>query len=465
MPFCSSLAFFAAFALADWNYYGESWRWRINEQNTGLVGDLAPDCLIDRCSFRDLSADEGGAIRVNSYGDFRVQFCIFLRCHASSTGGAVWGDTRWIDLLSSCAVDCSSEMHGGVVYGQPEDDANSDIADDSFVSATTNNDGTLFFTEPHNFRLKRLNFTACRAGNTGSAFKVETESARLSVEYLLLLHLTGDTGIDSYCKTLPTVNHCNIYENSVNAEWGVLYCHKYGMNVESCIFFGNSRDIRMKETPSSEDRFRLRNCVFSGAFPPESEWVTLAEGNFDFSETASFVIVGVPAEPYCPTNSPTGSIRRSPFATPSADFVASFPFQDRRALFPAVVPIPSVPARPHLRSHFAIRAALAAAAPSLPLVFPLRAPSFRSNSDPTNAPLNPSLTPASSSTSPISLAPLAAGPTDGAATSAATAGLNGGADLERARSLSRCNRSIPACPSVPATPPTPDSRPRATVCD
>jgi hypothetical protein len=82
----------------------------------------------------------------------------------------------------------------------------------------------------------RDNFTACMAVNSGSSFHVYNEDSEWSVSYLTLVSLTGDTGIESNCKSLSTLDFCDIYNNTLDEDWGVLYSTELGWRVMNMIF-------------------------------------------------------------------------------------------------------------------------------------------------------------------------------------------------------------------------------------
>jgi hypothetical protein len=168
-----------------------------------------------------------------------------------------------------------------------------------------------------------VNFTSCCAFNSGSAFTVYDDVESFSANDLILCSLTGDTGIDSYCETLPTVDHCNFYNNKLLNNHAVLYGHNYGMKIDNCIFDSNSRDVRMSDIESSGNRFQIKNSVFSGTLPTESKWRSLGANNYVETVTALWVIIRGPERTDWRTNSPTATSTHSPTGIPSQLFNAS----------------------------------------------------------------------------------------------------------------------------------------------
>jgi hypothetical protein len=284
------------------------------------------DVVANGCSFIDLyhsdvdsDNGEGGAIWCYTHGSVEIEASLFKNCGAVNRGGAISADSEWFNMRRSCAVYCyttAAGAEGGAIWMEPDDEV-SDFSEDSFLFTNIeggNSNGTIFYTEntgnifeAPDVQISKVNFTSCRASNGGSAFTVAKSISKWAASYLVLRYLTGATGIHALTTSLKGVDHCNFYDNPLSADGGVLYGESCGMTVDSCIFKNNSRDIVMKENPSSSSKFRLTNCVFSGSFP-ETNWVSRS-GCFQGSVTASFVITGWSE---CPTYPATISFSPSP---------------------------------------------------------------------------------------------------------------------------------------------------------
>jgi hypothetical protein len=113
-------------------------------------------------------------------------------------------------------------------------------------------------------------------------------------------------------ESLESVSFCTFYNNlELDDDWGVLCSKTHGMKVESCVFSGNSADIRIDDL---EEPFQFSNCVFSGAFP-SSGWAGTVNCVAN-SVTPSFGLVFFDTY-WC--------MGQTPIATPSILFLASQP--------------------------------------------------------------------------------------------------------------------------------------------
>jgi hypothetical protein len=336
------IALFPVAVISDWNYIDEHWRGRINESDDCSPSSWfcsIPDGRVTRCSFRDISdSGNGGAIYVYTYGNFRIDASLFLRCSSGNCGGAVWADTEWVDILNSCVVGCSAALDGSVLWCVL-DDGNNDFYDDSFVSAASSRDGTICVRDDQNLRLDFVNFTQCEAGNSGSAFALMDSGLSFTASHLILLSLQGQTGIESRCGEIQSLSFSNIYGNRMSANGSVLWCQSHGLSVSDCIFRDNDgiRLIGMEIVPSSPNRFTFTNCVFSDDFPLDASICSIGNGCVTKAVTNSWPFHGVIGIAECPTNSPistathspttlfprTASIQRSTPAMPSQAFRSS----------------------------------------------------------------------------------------------------------------------------------------------
>jgi hypothetical protein len=103
------------------------------------------------------------------------------------------------------------------------------------------------------------NFTSC-AGPRGSAISVNNSASTGFVRYVTVVSCMGETGIDSSATTSPTVQNCNIYNNSLSQ--GAVYTRGTGISISNCVFLNNAKDIAFSGSPSSNS-VSVEDCVFS----------------------------------------------------------------------------------------------------------------------------------------------------------------------------------------------------------
>jgi hypothetical protein len=298
-------------------------------QTTGRISETDGCYAITGCFFYNLSDNADSAISLEDNGASTISTTTFLKCRASYYGDAIGAciyASGPVAVSFCCSRECSADMAGAFTYFEDADP--SSLSDSSVVSARTEydddeGDGTSYAASGMAVSFTRLNYTSCYAWNSGSAFKVKSSGATWEASELTFLALTGDTCVDTYSLTLPSISRSNFYNNAISADWGVLYGHDYGMSVDSCIFSMNTRDIRLNPEDSPLKLFQLKNCVFSGRLPPETWWFTDLGGNSAESTTASFPISHFDTH-YCPTNADAP-------LTPSAAITASSALRPTRS--------------------------------------------------------------------------------------------------------------------------------------
>jgi hypothetical protein len=310
-----TIALFIAMAISgEWDDTYKGYENRISIKN-----NENKDILVTECWFRDVSdSGNGGAIYMWHYGNFRVQSSLFQRCSSGRDGGAVWADTNWVDILSSCVTECLSAGDGSVLCCDP-DNGNSDCYDDSFLGTVSKASGSVFGTDKVNLQFARVNFTACEAFTRGSAIATRDPTLTFNASHLILLALRGSTPIDSHCGSVLAVSQCNFYENLMSEGGAVLWGDSHGLSLSECIFRNNAgnRLIGMTNTPSASNRFAFTNCVFDADYPSNADLASIGPGCHSNSETVSHEIYGVVGFGECPTNSPTATASHTPTETAS----------------------------------------------------------------------------------------------------------------------------------------------------
>jgi hypothetical protein len=258
----------------------------------------------------------GSSIVSTSFFDVKVDI------NDTTYGGAMYFDDSFVIISQCCGNMCYSNDYGSFLA--LTEDGNHQIEETSIIfSETKNFNGTLYI-QPDSWdancriKLSSMNFTGCYAKNTGSAFQIGRKEDSFSGIFLILFSLTGDTAIDSFCENECSINFSNIYNNSLNVDKGVFYCHGYGFSIDHCIFNGNTQDICMS-TNNISHLFTISNSVFSGTFPA-NKLARINSGNIAHSITASYEI-HYHSTFYCPAA--THYITTIPISTISLSFSAT----------------------------------------------------------------------------------------------------------------------------------------------
>jgi hypothetical protein len=113
----------------------------------------------------------------------------------------------------------------------------------------------------------QLNYTSCYSRDGGSAFGVWDKSNKgddiVNCSFLTICHCSGKCAVDNYRKKrTTTISFSNCYNNSVTS--AVIYGHNSGVNLESCIFFGNQQDMGYYSIGTT---CVVMSCVFDGPSP------------------------------------------------------------------------------------------------------------------------------------------------------------------------------------------------------
>jgi hypothetical protein len=262
--------------------------------------DSTASCKLTGVYFYDITSEkDGGAIYIHTDGEFSISAALFLRCSSGKDGGAAWADTEWVDVLNSCAVNCSA-VDGSVLWCEPNEECG--IRDDSFVSAVSSNHGAVYGVDEGQLLFDRVNFTACSAMNGGSAFALWESKFSFDGKYLILLSLKGKRGIESKCGRIQSLQFCNIYHNIIDSSGCFLWCSTHGLKVSDCIFRDNEGSLIGIESLSTKSIFTFQNCVFSGDYPSQDSLYSLGSACVSETVTDSWPFHGVTGMSDCPTN-------------------------------------------------------------------------------------------------------------------------------------------------------------------
>jgi hypothetical protein len=275
-----------------------------------------------------------------------VEDCVFMSLSGSSSGGAGYFGTSisYVDVFGSTFADVRCSYRGGALYFESDshevgccfidvsagevtdscghalasnlDQSTFDVNSSSFVecgSQTSLTAGVLCVDKDTHFYFTSLNFSECRLsadladGGAAIGFIFYDFINRYNpwyLRYCTVLKCSGSTGIHHSDSGDGTVEYCNFYGNVARADRGVLFTFSHGLNVQYCVFEGNSREIFMATVGSV--KFSMIGCVLSSpeGSIPSAYFDGASSGNVFGMTTASYVIThSVPAE--CRTSTPT----------------------------------------------------------------------------------------------------------------------------------------------------------------
>jgi hypothetical protein len=140
-----------------------------------------------------------------------------------------------------------------------------------------------------------VNATRCYSRDGGSAFAVYDTSTSYATEivitsFLTIVDCSGNAAVYNYRKKpsgstilYTSISFSNFYNNSVTS--GVVYGNTQGVNLTSCVFFGNQKDVGFSSVGS---KCVINKCVFSKALPSSSHFS--GANNIPNSITASISI-------------------------------------------------------------------------------------------------------------------------------------------------------------------------------
>jgi hypothetical protein len=277
---------------------------------TSTTSFSGPDCvLVTNSFFVDTSSSgSGGAISVEAV-ELIVLDTTFLRTQASS-GGAI--ESNGPRLATSKCCFRETKAASGIAMYFPVVSSN-EVSDSSFVGCgSSSSDGTgtgTIFLNLGSLTSQALNFSQCNLhplanGNValGAAIFANQTTAMFQLQYCTILECGGMSCLQSYSTTVQSVSFCNIYGNQMAGYFAVIAADTVGMNIDSCIFDKNTKEIFLYHPLSGGARFSLMSCVFSGEFPAGG-YYDLATGNLAYTVTASYATVYFNTH-FCPTSTP-----------------------------------------------------------------------------------------------------------------------------------------------------------------
>jgi hypothetical protein len=119
---------------------------------------------------------------------------------------------------------------------------------------------------------------------SGAAVKFDGDTARPVMEWFTVVGCSGENAISAR-QNGATIEFSNLYNNS--AAEGVLWTDGWGMKVNYCVFFNNSRDISAHESRWSGP-FVVCGCVFGDSVPTDG--YISGTGNIGKTVTESYGI-------------------------------------------------------------------------------------------------------------------------------------------------------------------------------
>jgi hypothetical protein len=256
--------------------------------------DSISSCIVALgCIFESLSgAYGGGAIRIAAAAaTVTVNESSFLSCSAPNpaispmadhAGGACWLDCATAIVARCCALACSAGTQGNFVFctgaGVRWFEVTG-VAQCARRSDFGSSRGGFHFCTLLTANLSSVNMTAsaaeispCVSATTAHSAGATSATVRLSCRFCSFV---GNVGMRGFNRPNATgadgwyLVNCNFCANEFQG--AVLFTVKYGMHVDGCLFMGNTGGVDIgtdgNATLAEEDRFVIRNCVFSGGLP------------------------------------------------------------------------------------------------------------------------------------------------------------------------------------------------------
>jgi hypothetical protein len=296
--------------------------------------DNPSSCIVVRNSFfLNLSAELGGALSISGWIGIEVIGSTFLNCTSAEWGGAIRSSCLNSSICECCGTNCfttttqSDERYGQFAQLGFNGNFNPTIAWlvlGVSVLACPPLDSTGSKVQRGSINSDRLcvagkvsntNFTSNDA-EEGSAVMVTNRNSSFSCQFLTIVGVSGKSGIHSKVSSPPSVELCNLYNNSMspNNEGAVLFTVGTGMHISKCIFSNNLGDIFCSGSRDS-DVIVVSNCVFTSAnWTSKPSWLSLTNNTFSmFTASLSFSQL----DPFfCPASTPQ-SLPQSPTLTSS----------------------------------------------------------------------------------------------------------------------------------------------------
>jgi hypothetical protein len=270
---------------------------------------ILQDCLLS--GIRS-SSDGGGAYFGAGVSYVTISTSTFRQVSTSVWGGALFSRSAFLQIDACCFHNTSSDS---AIHVLECDGAGTtvNVTGSSFVkcgsSVATAAGGTIRFSTDITFSIGSSNFSDCQypcegaTGDQGAGFVFWRTGGGVlpwSFRFNTVLKCSGVTGLHYNADAVGIVEYCNFYDNLARGDRGVLFSYQCGMDVRSCVFNGNSRELWL----NGGSKFSLTGCVLSsplGSLNPDH--FTDSGQNLFATTTASHTIAHL-ATGDCPVSSP-----------------------------------------------------------------------------------------------------------------------------------------------------------------
>jgi hypothetical protein len=319
----------------------------VYQGRTARLDYTRPTCLdVIDCLFKNQEDFWGGALYCSA-ADLSVTSTTFVGCSAwdlltITYGGAICHDGGSADITRCCFLEDTSLDYGNAItFGCAKPGR---VNDCSFVrckdESSTSRGGIYTEVKP-DFTLTRLNFSDCRSTNRNSWGVVlysDKDAGSWTFSECTVVRCYSGSGIDHQSATVPKVSTSGFYNNSFAPDDALLSANRFGFDVSSSIFSGNTRELCIVSSSPSQ-KFSVSNCVFSGLLPPGNFYKMTTDNQLQ-TQTASFPFVYYGTQ-YCPNASPTKSPIESPAASPAKSATQSPKTTPERPAVPSVAATPT----------------------------------------------------------------------------------------------------------------------------
>jgi hypothetical protein len=277
------------------------------------------------CFFHETSSGVGGAIYVASAYILYATATTFLGCSAPRLplvpgfGGAICHNGISPEILRCCFREDTSSGYGNAISVSYSPTISS-VIDCSFLECKDDSGsswGGIYTKAGGQMTLIGLNFSDCVLSNNTNAFGAvlfaDETAGTWTFSASTVVRCGGGSALDNYAFSVPRVELSNCYNNTCSASYSVLLGRYGGFEIDRCIFRGNTRELHIESPSSSQPKFSVTNCVFSGSLPSGDIYQKAVNNSVEM-ETASFAYLYFSTSA-CPNLWPAATPTKSPQAT------------------------------------------------------------------------------------------------------------------------------------------------------
>ena len=228
--------------------------------------------FIRNCLFKELSADNGGAIFYTKSSDLYIKFVIFVSCSAKKEGGGLYASCNSLYIASSCFYLCFSASRLAFIHKgntSYRTICNLVQASSCYSTSTAVSDGCTILSRSAYSNTKNINMTKNSAPHI-SGFQSHLSPNAL-IEYSIFADCVSTVNgvlIQFHTATQSSAQYLIIKNNSCpsSAEFAIINAHNCNGYIKYSSFIENVGPCLISSSMTSSFCYASKNTVSKESF-------------------------------------------------------------------------------------------------------------------------------------------------------------------------------------------------------